>query len=239
VDAAPETTSMAAQPEVEIPEAFVGEASVAEAADVAPEPEVEAVFAFEPEPESEVQAAPDAAALAAERTIDPVRRGLLTRLGSARRRESVDPEVTAEQRLRERLVAEPVAAPPVEPVVAPPPAPVVQTPPVAAQPWVPEPTAPSPPPRPMPDGMWWIVAPESGRDDIAQPVWNAPRSPSVAPGAPSSARTEPSSIRAWSLSAPDPVPRPASPSAVLACRNCTLPLSASAKFCRRCGTPQG
>jgi hypothetical protein len=131
--------------------------------------------------------------------------------------------------------------------------------PAVAEPPAPEPeVAPEPPPaqaeRPAVAPAWTIVAPEVA-DEHPAPAW-PPRSPVYQPPAapPRPPETPAVHVPSW--------PRPAAPvaqalppvatvweessvgvinrpgSGVQACFSCGLPLSASARFCRRCGSRQ-
>ncbi|MBM4408802.1 MAG: hypothetical protein FJ038_09465 [Chloroflexi bacterium] len=119
----------------------------------------------------------------------------------------------------------------------------------AAEPEPQNEAGPASPPLP-PEEVWWIVAPDAPTrsDDIRQPLWDlrsvpspvphAPAAPTlVAPGfPPSAARPTAPLANVWAASSREVVNRPGS--GVQVCRSCALPLSASARFCRRCGSPQ-
>jgi hypothetical protein len=188
------------------------------AAEVAPEPEIAAIA--EPEPE------PLVAAAEAEQAV-------------------AQPEPVA----AEPVAAEPVAAEP-EPVsAAPEPAPVSPAPELPRHDRVEQPT-------------WRIFAPDQTAPADRQPIL-PPVAPPSAP--PASASAEPQwptrpefqdspsmallanrsrSDGLWAASAQEVLSPAAGPSAtatsgVQPCSNCGLSLSATARFCRRCGTRQG
>jgi ribosomal protein L40E len=169
------------------------------------------------------------------------------------------PEQLTPVELPEEEPAEPevVAAPEPEVVAAPEPeAATVEPeaePEVVEPPTAPEaPLAPPPPPRVAP--AWTIVAPDVATEHPA-PAW-PPRSPvyhpPTAPPRPEEtpaihvpswprpaapvAQASPPAATVWEESSVGVVNRPGS--GVQACFSCGLPLSASARFCRRCGSRQ-
>ncbi len=127
---------------------------------------------------------------------------------------------------------------------------------------MPEPEAEPEPPRPLPPPVapapaWTIMAPDAGETPSAPPAW-PPRAPvyqppnqvSDAPPAqpgqpaqpawpsmPPAAFTVPAAQAVWEESSLSVISRPGS--GVQACVSCGLPLSATARFCRRCGSRQG
>jgi len=99
--------------------------------------------------------------------------------------------------------------------------------------------------------VWRIVAPEGPSTTppgvtppTPGPVWPPRPTVSAAPGAgpewPAAAPTQPIPVRGaeavWAQSSRDVLNRPET--GVQACVNCGLPLSATARFCRRCGSNQ-
>ena len=147
---------------------------------------------------------------------------------------------------------------PVQPVQPPAPAPAMYppfqpgytSPPLQPQYALPPPQpqyAPPPPPAPS----WRMVAPESPYVAPAPTngnghVYSAPPPPAASepqwPDAPSWPTPVPAASRTrgaeavWAESTRDLLSRPET--GVSACFNCGLPLSATARFCRRCGTSQ-
>jgi hypothetical protein len=219
----PEAAAAAAEPEPE-PEPI---AAIAE-----PEPEpialvAEPIIAAEPEPEPVVAIAepePEAAAAAAEPEPEPIAA-------------IAEPEP---EPIAASVEAEPQpVAPPVEParedrvpqptwrIFAP-----DQMPPGGVPPFV----APGPPPTSLPPSA--RPAASSEPQWPAQPGWQD--SPSVAL---LTNRTRQSSDALWAASSQEVLaPAPAGPAAtagVQPCSSCGLSLSATARFCRRCGTRQG
>ena len=115
---------------------------------------------------------------------------------------------------------------------------------------------PLPPARPPVDTVetpvWRMVAPETalppaaappvaapktnGHDRSAEPQW--PAAPAWPAAAASSSRNVPvtGADAIWAQSSKDVLNRPEA--GVQACLNCGLPLSSTARFCRRCGTSQ-
>jgi hypothetical protein len=172
-------------------------------------------------------------------------------------------ETTYEQAPSEPEVAataapsEPEAAPAAEPEIASPAGGDVATPP------------PGPPPEPRIDAveqpMWQIVAPDAplppgsptvpGSPPAGPPSWpeapprpagsatTSPRSAAdTAPWATRLAMSRPEPAGVWAASSREVLGGPARPgaaAAVQACVSCGLPLSATARFCRRCGSRQG
>jgi hypothetical protein len=153
-----------------------------------------------------------------------------------------EPEVmiVAEAETEEAEEAEPIAAAEAEPIE-----PVV--PPAAREP---EPITRTPTPG------WAIVAPDGPSDTpSAPPAWppqapvyqppsQAPQPPGGAqpaqpawPTVPPAAFSVPAAQAVWEESSLGVIGRPGS--GVQACVSCGLPLSATARFCRRCGTRQG
>jgi hypothetical protein len=149
-------------------------------------------------------------------------------------------------------------APP-EQVLATSPDPAVTAAPEVVATEVPQPPAvPETPSRPQVDEVgtpvWHMVAPEAavapqapapgptaatpaktnGHDHGAEPQWPA------APAWPASTAPRPAPTGAdaiWAQSSRDVLNRPG-PAGVQACLNCGLPLSSTARFCRRCGSSQ-
>jgi hypothetical protein len=114
------------------------------------------------------------------------------------------------------------------------------------------------PAPPVPSPAWTIVAPDvPSETPSAPPAWppRAPvyQPPATAPAAeapaasqpgqpswptlPPAAFTVPAAQVVWEESSLGVINRPGS--GVQACVSCGLPLSASARFCRRCGSRQG
>ena len=173
------------------------------------EPEVEAAVAEPDQPEPVVAAEPEAVSIVAA---------------------EVGPDVEPE--------AEPVAAGEPEPVAAPVPV---------------EPVTRTPTPG------WAIVAPDVPRTDappapaawpprspVYQPPPAGPAGPAPTPGQPGqpswptvppAAFSVPAAQAVWEESSLGVISRPGS--GVQACVSCGLPLSATARFCRRCGSRQG
>ncbi|MFI5291500.1 MAG: hypothetical protein ACHQ02_01390 [Candidatus Limnocylindrales bacterium] len=150
--------------------------------------------------------------------------------------------------------AEPIAAAQIEPDVAP------EAEPVAAA--EPEPIAEPAPAEPVtrtPTPGWAIVAPDAPRPDVPpapaawpprspvyQPPPAGPAAPAPTPGQPGqpswptmppAAFSVPAAQAVWEESSLSVINRPGS--GVQSCVSCGLPLSATARFCRRCGTRQG
>jgi hypothetical protein len=188
--------------------------------DAAPEPEPEAVVA-EPEPEA-VVAEPEPEAVVAE--PEPV--------------VVAEPEPVALQPEPEAVVAEPVAteSPTQSPIVAD----VVAQPVwhmVAPDPSVPGPTTPQSAPTPAVDPT---VNPGSEPQWPTRPSWLAGTPANGLPFLDRPAAPQGGMDALWAASAQDVV-SPKGPKAgggVQPCLSCGLSLSATARFCRRCGTPQ-
>jgi hypothetical protein len=129
--------------------------------------------------------------------------------------------------------------------------------PVPAEAPAPQQVTPEPAP-PVPSPAWTIVAPDvPSETPSAPPAWppRAPvyQPPATAPAAeapaasqpgqpswptlPPAAFTVPAAQVVWEESSLGVINRPGS--GVQACVSCGLPLSASARFCRRCGSRQG
>ncbi len=130
---------------------------------------------------------------------------------------------------------EPMEAAP--PAPEPPPSPLAQ--PAPAPPATEAGVVAHPPPDRVETPVWQIVAPDTtpqaeptGRSPVAWPALTArpAASPSFAPPPPAAADV------VWAASSRDVLNRPGS--GVQACVSCGLPLSATARFCRRCGTRQ-
>ena len=249
--AAPEPEAVASEPEAVAPEP---EAVAPEPEAVAPEPEAvapepEAVGA--PEPEAVASVSEPEAALEAVVGPEP---------------EAVAPEpVAAGAPEPEAVAPEPVAA--VPEAAAAPPEPVEERVPGQLPPTVPEwtaapaPTAPEPvaaPTQPRTDvavqPAWRMVAPDGGpasEPQPAPPAWVTPgtgirRTPDAMPAASWAARVatgRPLDSPVWAASSRNILAATSSttagPAAVQSCVSCGLSLSASARFCRRCGTRQG
>ena len=207
-------------------------AAVAEVlAEPVPEPIAEAVAAA-PEPAAE------AVAEAAAAEVEPVAEAVV---------EPVAAEAVAEP------AAEPVAveaepAAPAEPVVEVAPKPSTVAPPgvdVIDQPVWPAPAAPAaptpveqPPASPAAPPTW----PTGPRWPTSFPARTAAPTPepAVDPLAAIMARTSTDAM--WAASSQDvlrPLANVQATAAVQPCTNCGISLSATARFCRRCGTPQG
>jgi nicotinate-nucleotide--dimethylbenzimidazole phosphoribosyltransferase len=199
---------------------------------VAPEPQPEPVVAEAPEP---VAAEPEPIAAEAEPAV------------AEAPQPAPEPQTLAPE--REPVAAEPPAPAP-EPVAAEAVAPLPE----------PEPELVEAAPEPLP--AWDLVAPEAPAEEPA-PVW-PPRAPVYQPPPPSAAPTPtqppvapsvPPQVMArqvqqargmlpvrdasavWEESTRGLIERPGS--GVQPCTSCGLALSASARFCRRCGTRQG
>ncbi len=151
---------------------------------------------------------------------------------------------------------EPVAA--AEPVAPAAQEPAAQPAPVAA-----ESASPAPRKDRVEQPTWRIVAPDTpstaGPDQVdpglaaaasaspapgAEPSWPAtPQWPTAAPapGFMIDRLADRSTAALWAASARDVVSPPAgaAPTGIQPCSNCGLSLSATARFCRRCGSPQG
>jgi hypothetical protein len=208
---------------------------------VASEPEPVAV---EPEPEpAPVAAEPEPVAAQPEYEPEPVQ---------------AQPEPVAAEPEPEPVYVEPEPVAAAEPVAPAAPEPAAQPAPVAAE---------SAPPAPRKDRVeqptWRIVAPDTpttiGPDQVdpglaaaasatpapsAEPSWPAtPQWPTAAPapGYMIDRLADRSTAALWAASARDVVSPPAgaAPTGIQPCSNCGLSLSATARFCRRCGSPQG
>ena len=220
------------------------ESAVADAAPIDAEPLVAAAVdqvpasIVEPEP---IAPEPEPVAAQAEAISEPV---VIEAAAS-------QPKVVAAEAPQ---VAEPAPRP--EPIAA-------EAPPVAAEPAV-APVAAEPRKDRVEQPTWRIVAPDSpaatptGRDQVdpglaaaasatppaAQPEWpSTPQWPTAAPAIPYPA--EHLAVRStnalWAASARDVVNSPGGPAVagIQPCSNCGLSLSATARFCRRCGSRQG
>jgi len=250
----PEPQPVAApEPEVAAPEPEVAAASPEPTppAETALEPEPLAVAPAEPEPEPVVELQPSAAPqpeLVLAESPEPIAAGpepvaareLEPAVASEPAPASVAAEPTAEP--------EPVAAvkPPSAPGTVPPaPVDVVETP-----TWrivAPDSPAPSLPATPQPSTTptrpQWPV--QQGEPQWPAPQWAAPTEPAPWAMPDAAARDprafarppRPASDALWVESSRDVLDRPGS--GVQACVSCGLPLSATARFCRRCGTRQG
>ncbi len=185
------------------------DAEQAAAAEADLEPELAAAVAQPDEPEPAVAPEPDAEPIVA-----------------AESEQDVEPEV------------EPIAAAEPEPA--------------------PEPAPDEPAPR-TPTPGWAIVAPDVPRTDaptapvawpprspVYQPPPAGPAAPASTPGqprqpswptVPPAAFSVPAAQAVWEQSSLGVISRPGS--GVQACVSCGLPLSATARFCRRCGSRQG
>jgi hypothetical protein len=97
----------------------------------------------------------------------------------------------------------------------------------------PLPQAAPPPPAPTLPSGWSFTAPDE------QPVW-PPNAPVYQPPQPTASTRPPAPAngRPSLLTAPGAQQQHAVPAGIRPCFQCALPLSASARFCRRCGTPQ-
>ncbi len=230
------------------------------AAELVAEPEPEPVAAelvAEPEPEpvaAELVAEPEPEPVAAELVAEPEPEPVAAELVAEPEPEPVAAELVAEPE-PEPVAAELVAEPEPEPVAAA----EVPREDVVPQPTWPAPPAPPPPPttppvQPTPEPVaspWLTVAPDEGAAPQwpAAPLWNRHASqrdvPTTLAGRQLIPRDDAASV--WAASArevlsgdtrpaqaqvaPPPTPQP--------CVSCGLSLSASARFCRRCGTRQG
>jgi ribosomal protein L40E len=83
----------------------------------------------------------------------------------------------------------------------------------------------------------WPPTPAGGQGDLHWPAAAAMSTPRPAPGAPAFAQPPTTGDILWAESSRDVLNRPGS--GVQACVSCGLPLSATARFCRRCGSRQG
>ena len=159
---------------------------------------------------------------------------------------AVQPDVEPEAQPVAAVEPEPVAAFEPEPVAAAEPEPLAEPAPV-------EPVTRTPAPG------WTIVAPDVPRTDappapaawppqspVYQPPPASPAAPAPTPGQPGqpswptmppAAFSVPAAQAVWEESSLSVINRPGS--GVQACVSCGLPLSATARFCRRCGTRQG
>jgi hypothetical protein len=219
----------------EAPAAQAAETGVAEAGIAAPEPD----SGLTPAELAEVSAA----ALAARALRDEASRQPETPSAGPREPEA---EAAAPQ------AGDPVATPAwsiVAPETAPseaatsragpdgasaPPAPATQTDRAEQPRW---PQAPDQPRDPQwPTAPEWPPSPTGGQGDLRWPV-AAMSDPRPAPGTPAFAPPPTGSDSLWAASSRDVLSRPGS--GVQACVSCGLPLSATARFCRRCGSRQG
>ncbi len=232
-----ETALTAARPALEPP-------AEPAAADRAPEPALAAAMV------------PDRAAATARGQT----RSLLSRFRPGRRPETAPSFDAADERVA--ATAEPVAlpAPAAEPEPAPTPAPEPEPVQAAAEPAV----EPAPEPAPAPadaieQPTWRVVAPEvtpaPPPDWPDTPAWASPGSPAsspasqaprhaAAPWASRLATARPEPVNVWAassqelLAAPRAIAGRGPAPAVQTCVSCGLSLSATARFCRRCGTRQ-
>lgn len=230
------------------------EASLAGTTDVAPEAAAPAEIVAEPEIVAEAPEAPvpepqvaaeqfEAPAPPARPLVDIVEQPTWRYLAPDRRDAEAEAEAVAEPEPEPGVRPPAAAAPPVPPAPAAPliptPTPAVPTPPAAA----------TPDPSPAP-----VIPPAAGAPMPTPPPTNAQRpEPAAAPQwpAPTSAAGLPflgrpiepvASIESlWAESAREVASAPAArpTSGVAPCVNCGLSLSATARFCRRCGTRQG
>jgi len=174
-----------------------------------------------------------------------------------------EPEPVAAE--AEPVVAEPepVHVEPEPVAAAEPAAPFAQEPAVQPAPVAAESAAPAPRKDRVEQPTWRIVAPDTpmptGPDQVdpglaaaasatpapgAEPSWPAtPQWPTAAPapGFMIDRLADRSTAALWAASARDVVSPPAgaAPTGIQPCSNCGLSLSATARFCRRCGSPQG
>ena len=208
----------------------VAEADIGRVADVAPVTAAAAIVAGEPETEVSPEAAAAIAAEAAEPTAAEAPEPVAATLAAAAAIVAHEPETE-------------VAAEEPEPVAA-------ETP--------PEPVEEAKPrPLPAPTPGWTIMAPDADETPSAPPAW-PPRAPVYQPPAqaagvqqaptgeptqpawptmPPAAFTMPAAQAVWEESSLSVISRPGS--GVQACVSCGRPLSATARFCRRCGSRQG
>ena len=159
--------------------------------------------------------------------------------------------------------AEPVHVEPEPVAAAEPVAPAAQEPAVQPAPVAAESASPAPRKDRVEQPTWRIVAPDTpmptGPDQVdpglaaaasatpapgAEPSWPAtPQWPTAAPapGFMIDRLADRSTAALWAASARDVVSPPAgaAPTGIQPCSNCGLSLSATARFCRRCGSPQG
>ena len=175
----------------------------------------------------------------------------------ARAEETIEPEAVAEgvPAALVEAAAEPIAAA-VEPIAAAEPEPMAAEP--EATPAVEAEPTPAAPVTRTPAPGWTIVAPDAPGDaPTARPAWpprapvyqppaQAPAPKAPAPGQPEqpawptlppAAFSVPAAQVVWEESSLGVINRPGS--GVQACVSCGLPLSATARFCRRCGSRQG
>jgi hypothetical protein len=244
--------SHAASDEIAPPE-MEPAAAEAIAGPVASEPEP---IAAEPEPVA-VAAEPEPVAVAAE--PEPIR-AQPAPVASEPEPAAAEPVAIAAEPMPEPVAAEaePVAAARPEPV-----APVAQEPAVQPEPMAAEDATPAPRKDRVEQPTWRIVAPDTpaptGPDQVdpglaaaasatpatgAEPSWPAtPQWPTAAPapGFMIDRLTDRSTAALWAASARDVVSPPAgaAPTGIQPCSNCGLSLSATARFCRRCGSRQG
>jgi hypothetical protein len=158
---------------------------------------------------------------------------------------------------------EPVLVEPEPVAAAQPVAPAAQEPAVQPAPVAAESASPAPRKDRVEQPTWRIVAPDTptttGPDQVdpglaaaasatpaagAEPSWPAtPQWPTAAPapGFMIDRLADRSTAALWAASARDVVSPPAgaAPTGIQPCSNCGLSLSATARFCRRCGSPQG
>jgi ribosomal protein L40E len=240
-------------------EAFERESAAASAVAASATAATEPVVAQEPEPEpvlaAETESAPVPVAAEPEPEPEPV---------LAAEPETEPVPVAAEPEAEPVLAAEPEPEPVLASAPEPEPA-AAQPEPAAAQP---EPEGPPPARRDdrVEVPTWRIVAPDGGADQVPTP--SSPSMPPVQPGAPQwpqAQATPPEwpqapqngsaqwpSAAAFIAAAQNPVVRAqaalwaassaevtANPGGVQSCTSCGLSLSATARFCRRCGTRQG
>jgi hypothetical protein len=250
-------TATAPEPVLDADVALPGAAPAIEP-EPAVDPEVVLAAAATLEVEPEATPEPAIAAMAHEPLedgIDPLRAALAAaalagepEVSDGRQSDSASP-VTAPEPAAPTVDA-PSAAEPRDDVVPQPTWPAAATP--AADipaPRVPEPAQPAPP---APASPWLTVAPDETGEAPQWPIapaWPSAQRremPSTLAGRPLLPQADPSGL--WAASArevlsgasPAPQPQVATPvPTAQPCVNCGLSLSATARFCRRCGTRQG
>jgi hypothetical protein len=231
-----EIAAAAPEPEPEPEPVAVAEPEPEPVAVAEPEPEPVAVAEPEPEPVAAAQPEPEPVAVAEPMVVfEP----------------EPEPEPEPVAAAEPELEPEPVTAPPLDDVVPQPTWPVAARPALPVEPVPAAPPVPAPPTAPA-SNPWLTVAP----DDIqgppqwpAGPQWGrvAQRTnlPTTLAGRPIVPQDDAAAL--WAASAQEVLgagPKPALPAAAATatpqpCVSCGLPLSANARFCRRCGARQG
>jgi ribosomal protein L40E len=241
LDAVASDLETAAPPARSLEEALLAATGTApEPLPVQPEPALEAQRSSEPVAEAEAEVLVEAVA---EPEVEAVAEPEPVLEATAEPALAVEPAAEVEQAAEDEPIAPPVVLPGRQ---APPLAPPIVSPLAASAPSTPRPgTAaggPAEPPAAIPAAAfagaplsgWDVVAPEQPSDGhVSSPLARPSQLRDVQPAPWFAARANAS---IWEVSSAELVNR--SGSAIQTCVSCGLPLSASAHFCRRCGSRQ-